>query len=244
MSTENHNSNNTMQQYLQEINELRNTIQQREQQSAKAIRQIDGLIYRHTILQDWLYTVGVLSQNETITPDAIASIISVACNGIAPPEGLTTLRQFYDFYFSYGESVFIKRMMKNAKRWGYVYLMNAPIVKLYKIGFSEKPEKRAKGLSQSLPKEMHSVEKHRIMTDDMVRLEAWFHDTLKEYRHDGEWFKLNEVQIEEITSMQVVFFQRPQAEDSLLFREKTLQTARAHWLPVAKGTIQQKRLLD
>jgi hypothetical protein len=141
-------------------------------------------------------------------------------------------------------NAFTECVKKTSKQWGYVYLIHDAVFNLYKVGFSIDPDKRMKGISQSWHGGIRLIVKHKILTDDMKRLEKWFHDTLAEYRRDKEWFKLNDVQVEEIMSLEMAFFQLDRTSDHLKSREEVLKLARHYWLPSLKGKPTQKRLLD
>ncbi len=69
---------------------------------------------------------------------------------------------------------------------GFVYLLR--LGKYYKIGRSVCAEKRAYEVQLVLPEELKLV--HKIMTDDPVGIEAYWHSRFAYRRLRGEWFNL------------------------------------------------------
>ncbi len=69
---------------------------------------------------------------------------------------------------------------------GYVYLMKSG--KYYKIGRSVCAEKRHYELKIQLPEKLELV--HKIVTDDPIGIERYWHNRFKEKRLSGEWFNL------------------------------------------------------
>lgn len=80
---------------------------------------------------------------------------------------------------------------------GYVYLINAVDLRLFKIGYSKKPEYRLQQLSkQQIPSRLSMVCK--IATANMATLEKELHEKYKHQRRYGEWFELTHQEVEEI----------------------------------------------
>ena len=80
------------------------------------------------------------------------------------------------------------------KREGYVYFIKYG--NDVKIGKTVDVETRLSHLTKSLPGEFALI--HTIKTNDYSRCEKNFHDKYKEKRGSGEWFSLNDKDIEEI----------------------------------------------
>jgi hypothetical protein len=81
---------------------------------------------------------------------------------------------------------------------GFVYLLRADNG-VYKIGASTTPEQRSKTLGIQLPYE--TILEHTIETDDMYWLEGWLHHKFTKKRKQGEWFELDEADIEYIKEL-------------------------------------------
>jgi len=186
---------------IEAIAELRRILEIEENQYRQ-------LYTSYRILEEIIFGLSLKYQfvDIRITLSVLGTSLYRARNCSAPESGWDLLR-LHELRMEHQLSRFAKRMRKTAKMWGFVYLIHAPILDLYKIGFSKAPDDRAKDLSQSLPKEMRSTVVHSIMTDDMKSLEGWFHVTLTSFRHDREWFKLNDVQVAEIKSIESFFLQ-------------------------------------
>ena len=85
------------------------------------------------------------------------------------------------------------------KRRGFVYLLRADN-RLYKIGRSKAINERIKQLEIKLPYELELVA--FIVVGDMYKVERWLHRKFADKRKRGEWFELEEVDIEFIKAME------------------------------------------
>lgn len=155
---------------------------------------------------------------------SVNTLFLLTRSGITIPEKMGAFDEIEEAYRLATSPTQEEALKANAVSWGYVYVMHAPIIDKYKIGYSSNPERRANDLTSSLPSEMKSHLKHKILTDDMPRLEKWFHEVLQEYHHDGEWFSLNDVQLEEIYSFERIMWQTPYHQQWLQSCENTLRT--------------------
>jgi hypothetical protein len=85
------------------------------------------------------------------------------------------------------------------QRPGYIYLAHDTATNAYKIGYSQDPVKRVKGLNVSTPN--LSIELiHHFPADEMAHAEAKLHKAFSEQRIGGEWFTLDQNQIDWIKS--------------------------------------------
>jgi len=84
-------------------------------------------------------------------------------------------------------------------RSGYVYVIEAVNVGIYKIGMSIHPKKRFKVLSKKVPLDMRLL--HTIHTDDRHNLEHELHEKYSHCRVNREWFKLSQEELDEILAM-------------------------------------------
>ncbi len=78
---------------------------------------------------------------------------------------------------------------------GFVYLIKYGESNLYKVGLSIDPSRRLQQLQKSSPESLKLL--GTIKTDDMVKLEAYFHTLYSSSRHTREWFRLDENQVAE-----------------------------------------------
>lgn len=85
-----------------------------------------------------------------------------------------------------------------SKKPGFIYLVRADTGE-YKIGYSGNVEQRVKAFSVQPPFEYELV--HTIPVDDMIRAEALVHERFAHKRIRGEWFALNEEEVEQIVQL-------------------------------------------
>lgn len=105
--------------------------------------------------------------------------------------------QLYNLYSHHLESQNAKLGTQN--RAGYVYLLFDHESGRCKIGRAKNWQKRAKQFGVDLP--FRSSVFHVIRCRDMVSAETMLHDRYRQYRTNGEWFALNDNQIEEIKAI-------------------------------------------
>ena len=75
---------------------------------------------------------------------------------------------------------------------GYIYLIRCG--KLYKIGKADSVDARFSQLASIVPDDLVMI--HRIKTDDSFGVEAYWHKRFADKHVKGEWFKLNQVDVE------------------------------------------------
>lgn len=83
---------------------------------------------------------------------------------------------------------------------GYVYLLKSPTGH-YKIGCTSNPHNRAKTFGIQLPFEVEFLA--LIYFEDMYTLEAEMHEEFAHKRVNGEWFALDDADVEYIKSMEI-----------------------------------------
>ena len=80
---------------------------------------------------------------------------------------------------------------------GYVYLLKGG--EYYKIGLSKNADRRIEEISPKLPFETELI--CTITTEDMYELEAFLHEMFADKRANGEWFELDEADVETIRGL-------------------------------------------
>src|SRR5438094_5791691 len=83
---------------------------------------------------------------------------------------------------------------KTAAKTGFVYLKYSPLLRPYKIGKANNPDKRGAGISLLLPEDL--VPKHEIETDCPYILEKYWENRFRAKKKQGEWYDLNSEDIE------------------------------------------------
>jgi len=104
---------------------------------------------------------------------------------------------------------------------GYVYLIRATGENLYKIGKSTNPEKRIQSIIGGLPMKAEAI--HVAWFEDHSYAEQMFHDTFSKTRENGEWFILEDEDVEFIKSFGQKYDLNPtdeQLKDRARFEEK------------------------
>jgi hypothetical protein len=78
---------------------------------------------------------------------------------------------------------------------GKVYLVGCPEEDRYKIGYTNRDiYKRLDEIQTGNPKKIEVV--HLFETDHHVKVEGWMHRKYGSKRMEGEWFELNEEDVE------------------------------------------------
>lgn len=79
-------------------------------------------------------------------------------------------------------------MQKDKKKESYIYIV-ADDADNYKVGVSKRPEVRVKQLSVGNPKHLKLVEKFKVPSDIVYKLEKECHEKVSySYPKRGEWF--------------------------------------------------------
>ena len=97
----------------------------------------------------------------------------------------------YDYYN--GGRRRSEKLIKKKNKIGFVYVLKKTDENVFKIGMSKKFDERKKQISTKLPFEVETFKLFK--TDDMEELEKHFHKKFDEKRMNGEWFNLNETDI-------------------------------------------------
>jgi hypothetical protein len=85
-------------------------------------------------------------------------------------------------------------MRPKIARPGYIYLFHAENSEWYKIGVSSSPENRVRAVKAKAQSSVVIVTYFAV--DNMGEAEVWWHKCFSSKRGDGEWFALNEEEIE------------------------------------------------
>ena len=87
-------------------------------------------------------------------------------------------------------------MTEFKKKWGpgYIYLVEAVDLGVYKIGHSTNPTKRIYQLDYLVPFPIRLL--HTIYVDSQRQCEDYFHRIFREWHIKGEWFRLTPGQVE------------------------------------------------
>lgn len=89
-------------------------------------------------------------------------------------------------------------MKKQSAKAGFVYLISSPDGH-YKIGCSKDVPTRSKALGIQLPYPVELI--HTIKASDMYWAEGHLHNTYSDKRTNGEWFRLEDADVEWIKSL-------------------------------------------
>lgn len=101
---------------------------------------------------------------------------------------------FYERYFGAGrkQRAVVDPPPKLPKP-GYIYLLHGEGTAWYKIGISVQPTARRHSLGTNSPFPINTVSCYDV--EDMLGVEAWWHETFAHKRKHGEWFELDEYDI-------------------------------------------------
>jgi hypothetical protein len=83
-------------------------------------------------------------------------------------------------------------------RPGHIYLLRGG--DYFKIGFSEKVSRRIRQISPVLPFKVELI--HTMETDDMILAERFLHEKYADKRTNGEWFLLEQPDVDWLTSIE------------------------------------------
>lgn len=86
----------------------------------------------------------------------------------------------------------------NQSNKGYIYLLEEPINRWYKIGMSRDANKRIKGLR--LPFKVTML--HSFPSDDVAQVEQYLHEKFANKRLHGEWFALTQEDVNWLCSIE------------------------------------------
>jgi len=88
---------------------------------------------------------------------------------------------------------------------GYIYLLKAhkPFDECYKIGYTTNPKQRFKDFGVKLPYPVEVVVLSKVK--DCREVESFLHHRHKEKRLDGEWFKLDETEVQHIVQVALTY---------------------------------------
>ncbi len=93
----------------------------------------------------------------------------------------------------------VRDMLRKIRHKQYVYLLHDSASGLYKIGFTKHPDQRILDIEHEFNVDLDYV--CTIETDNMRRLEEELHKKYAKKRLEGEWFDLDEAEVEYITGL-------------------------------------------
>lgn len=96
---------------------------------------------------------------------------------------------------------------------GFIYLIQMADFPIYKIGRSVEPEKRLSSFNVQLPFPFRRVFAYRVQEHCLV--ERKLHERYQERRTNGEWFRLCQLEVDEIRSL-LLFWQATALEQCLI----------------------------
>ena len=96
-----------------------------------------------------------------------------------------------------------KLLLHNGPHYGFVYVIKLGDTGYYKIGRSNNPDRRIwKEITPILPIEPEII--CIVETRDMIKLEKELHERYSDKRANGEWFLLDDEDIEQIRGLKSV----------------------------------------
>lgn len=145
-------------------------------------------------------SVKVLVDNHGFLPNLeemieLKEIIDYCLENISEEEIKRINEEEYNKKFNMRENKIVDENIKKTKD-GYVYIIKKNDENIVKIGMSKNYSERTKQISTKLPFEVETVKVFK--TKDMYSLEKKLHDFYKEKRLNGEWFELNNEDLEYI----------------------------------------------
>lgn len=120
--------------------------------------------------------------------------------GIEPSEAAARVIEHVIDYYENPKPREPKKKQGRTPVAGYVYLLQSPTGH-YKIGCTSNPHNRAKTFGIQLPFEVEFLA--LIYFEDMYALEAEMHEEFAHKRVNGEWFALDDADVEYIKSMEI-----------------------------------------
>lgn len=118
--------------------------------------------------------------------------------GIPPTYGVN-FNKLYEEKLYKKNKISITNNDFNYNNPGFVYLLKCKNTNIYKIGYSKNVSRRVKQLMTNIPYKLNIH--HVIETEDMLGLESYLHDLYEDKRMNGEYFKLDQEDVEYIKSL-------------------------------------------
>jgi len=120
--------------------------------------------------------------------------------GIEPSEMAARVIEYLIDYYENPKPREPKKKQGRKPVAGYVYLLQSP-TGYYKIGCTSNPHNRAKTFGIQLPFEVEFLA--LLYSEDMYTFEAEMHEEFAHKRVNGEWFALDDADVEYIKSMEI-----------------------------------------
>jgi hypothetical protein len=96
---------------------------------------------------------------------------------------------------------------------GYAYIIGNRDFKIYKIGFSSKPNSRIGYAQNQVPFDVSLI--HTIATNEKDTAEKFIHSIFSDGRLRGEWFRLTDEQVKSIKSIEYFRFDSDDSQNKL-----------------------------